>query len=153
MSLELRVLREEFTTKSTVGRLFYRFAPTDPWSWICYTLEDAVREAPGVPVTAWKVPDATAIPVGLYALSVTVSARFSANAGHPVSLPLLANVPGFAGVRMHGGNTAEDTEGCILVAYEHPITDLIRKTAIGDVLAIIETVGNAATVLVEGLRP
>lgn len=74
-----------------------------------WSLEDVVRERPGQPVQDWKIPARTAIPVGTYGLEVTMSNRFKR------PLPLLLNVPGFEGVRIHRGNTAEDTEGCIIV--------------------------------------
>ena len=75
----------------------------------CYGVEDEVR-GPG----AVKIHGKTAIPAGTYGLIVDRSNRFSALAGKDVFLPLLLNVPGFAGVRIHPGNTAADTEGCLL---------------------------------------
>lgn len=76
---------------------------------ICYTLEDEVREVPGLPVLEWKIPGETAIPRGEYRVRITHSPRFDRR------LPLLEGVPGYTGVRIHPGNTAKDTDGCILV--------------------------------------
>lgn len=75
----------------------------------CNTLEDVVREEPGVPVAQWKVPGVTAIPAGIYPVEITYSQRFKRD------LPLVMKVPGFTGIRIHAGNTDADTEGCILV--------------------------------------
>lgn len=75
----------------------------------CFTLEDVVRERDGEPVEAWKIRGETAIPRGTYPVTITWSNRFKRD------LPLVDRVPGFAGIRIHPGNTHEDTEGCILV--------------------------------------
>jgi hypothetical protein len=70
----------------------------------CFTLEDVVRPA-GAP----KVYGETAIPDGVFSVVVTKSQRFGRD------LPLVENVPGFEGIRIHPGNDAGDTDGCILV--------------------------------------
>ena len=99
----LRLLREPSARLVTFGTLFVDDVVE------CRTLEDQLRERPGVPVAAWKVPKRTAIPAGRYRLRMTMSVRFGR------VLPLLENVPGFTGIRIHTGNVIEDTEGCILV--------------------------------------
>lgn len=76
---------------------------------LCYVLEDKVREVEGQDVKVWKEQNTTAIPKGIYNVSITFSNRFQ------TKLPLLADVPGFTGVRIHSGNSSKNTEGCLLV--------------------------------------
>ncbi|MGE3276711.1 MAG: DUF5675 family protein [Vicinamibacterales bacterium] len=101
--MRLRVIREP----SRAGRTFGALYVDDVWQ--CWTLEDAIRERAGEPVEAWKVPGQTAIPAGRYRVLVTPSPRFKRE------LPILLDVPGFTGIRIHPGNTARDTDGCLLV--------------------------------------
>lgn len=105
--MQLRLAREPSGGGITPGRLFVDDVHA------CFTLEDVVRTGP-------KVPGATAIPAGRYRVRVTYSPRFKR------ALPLIMDVPGFEGIRIHAGNVAEDTEGCILVGNGrgfHSITD------------------------------
>lgn len=103
------LLREASTAVATLGRLYMDGEP------FCWTLEDPVRAdpVPETPSNEAKIPGRTAIPAGRYEVVLTLSPRFKRE------LPLLVNVPGFQGVRIHAGNRAEDTEGCILPGYEH----------------------------------
>lgn len=80
----------------TIGKLYIG---TD---YFCDTLEDTVR-------TGEKIAGKTAIPAGEYHVKKTYSPRFK------TQLPEILNVPNFTGVRIHSGNTAKDTEGCILL--------------------------------------
>jgi len=77
-------------------------------TFVCDVLEDEVREVPGQPVESWKVHGKTAIPAGTYEIAAEDSPRFG-----PDTLTL-RNVPGFKYIRIHAGNAAEDTEGCLL---------------------------------------
>ena len=72
----------------------------------CYTVEDTDRKLES---GGQKIQEETAIPLGTYPLSITMSTRFKKE------LILVNAVPGFTGVRIHSGNSSKDTEGCIIV--------------------------------------
>jgi hypothetical protein len=105
--MKLTLKRNIYTTHSTIGELYLDN------EFICYTLEDVVR-ADGV-----KIYGETAIPDGKYSVCLSYSNRFKR------VMPLLYNHPDlsvrgdgdviFRGIRIHSGNTDEDTLGCILV--------------------------------------
>ena len=93
-------------------------------AYFCDTLEPTWRNLNGVELkpeeengkysrvsgkVARKIPGHTAIPEGTYHVFITMSQKFKK------WLPYLMGVPGFEGIRIHAGNKAEDTQGCILV--------------------------------------
>lgn len=56
-----------------------------------------------------KVYGETAIPTGVYTVKMTYSPKYKRN------MPEVLDVPGFSGIRIHSGNTAKDSLGCILL--------------------------------------
>lgn len=58
-----------------------------------------------------KVFGSTCIPYGTYKVTITYSPKFKKN------LPLINNVKGFDGIRIHSGNTSSDTQGCVLLGF------------------------------------
>jgi len=113
----LEVKREPSAAGCTVGTLHV------DGNFECFTLEEVVREVPQLAVEKWKVPDETAIPSGTYDVIVDMSAHFQK------LLPLLQRVPGFEGVRIHSGNVAADTEGCILVGKRRTADSVLASRA------------------------
>ena len=91
----------------------------------CETLEDrdiGLKNTMSLEeIKALKKAGITAIPTGTYNVRMdVVSAKYSKSAWyinncHGSKMPRLENVPGYEGILMHPGNTAADTEGCILV--------------------------------------
>lgn len=97
--MKIVVRRFEYSNKYTIGRMYIN----DKTEQECFTLEDVVR-ASGV-----KVFGETAIPAGVYNVTLDFSPHFER------TMPHILNVPDFDGVRIHSGNDDADTEGCILV--------------------------------------
>jgi hypothetical protein len=100
----------------TIGRLYIRqqvmdeYLPGTEDKYFCDTLEPTWRDYEH---GAYKVKGRSAIPEGRYAVVISWSPKFKQ------SLPILLGGPEFnkqwQGIRIHAGNTAKDTEGCILV--------------------------------------
>jgi hypothetical protein len=93
--MQLQLKRYFFKDKYTIG-----FLSIDG-EYFSDTLEDPPRSI--------KVMHETCIPEGTYKVIINESVRFKRR------MPLLLDVPNFEGIRIHSGNTAADTSGCILV--------------------------------------
>ncbi len=116
----MKLVREPSSATATIGRLSVGGMHR------CYTCEDVAR--PGEA----KITGRTAIPEGRYRVIVTHSERFG------VALPLLVGVPGFTGIRIHPGNTADDTEGCILPGEGYAVDRVTNsRTAFARLFAAI----------------
>lgn len=132
--MDFYLIRNIYTPVNTIGDLLLDH------SVFCHTLEDVVR-----PMGAAKVPGETSIPSGRYRVILSYSKRFNR------IMPEILDVPNFSGVRMHGGNTAKDTEGCIIVSkniinksmvqgsMESQIVELMRTTNGPHYIEIIDT--------------
>jgi hypothetical protein len=118
--------RNKFFDNCTIGSLFLDS------EFFCFTLEDTDRflnDSMSVEeINKRKIYGSTAIPYGIYDIVVSYSNRFKKQ------LPEILNVKGFSGIRIHGGNTNEDTSGCILV---------------GNVLIGVDRIGDCSFVLSE----
>lgn len=65
-----------------------------------------------------KIQGETAIPNGRYRVTLEYSPKFSPRYGGR-RIPTIHDVPGFSGIRMHTGNDAHDSEGCVIVGVRH----------------------------------
>lgn len=113
--MELKLVRSVFNKKSTLGKLYLN------GEFFAFTCEDVVRNMRGD--CSKKIKNETAIDAGRYEVILSFSNRFQKY------LPLLLNVPCFEGIRIHGGNTAEDSEGCILVGAQGDMKERIWNCA------------------------
>jgi hypothetical protein len=86
------LIRYTRTETAILGSLYLNGA------FICYTLENAAK----------------AIPAGLYSIENSKSPKF----GRELPLLFSDNVPSRRGVRIHAGNTYQDSSACVLVGMK-----------------------------------
>lgn len=103
----------------TIGKLYINN------EYFCDTLEDKDRglteSMSKEEIQKIKIKGETCIPLGTYSISITYSNRFQKK------MPLINNVKGFDGIRIHSGNTDKDTEGCILVGENKVVGKVINS--------------------------
>ena len=125
-------LKRRYTAQDyTIGTLSIDGVP------FCDTLEPTDRGLKSSmtlqEIKANKVKGKTAIPTGIYHVDMnTVSPRLKNKSyAKPYGgrVPRLQGVKGFDGVLIHPGNTADDTEGCILVGRNTEVGKLTDSKA------------------------
>lgn len=129
-SKEIKLKRIAKKAGYTIGRLIV------DGKRVCDTLEDTDRGLKQnmslEEIKRRKVYGETAIPTGEYKIDLkTVSPRLGSRTQYRFCggrLPRLVGVPGYDGVLIHIGNTAKDTEGCILVGENKQVGMVLNST-------------------------
>ena len=136
--MRLILKRLYLKTDYTIGKLYM------DGKYFCDTLEDQVRDL----TKERKIPGRTAIPAGVYEIVVNVSPRFKRK------LPRLLDVPGFDGILIHRGNTAEDTTGRILVGGNRERGKVINSTRYEvQLTGILERAQEKGEITIEIIQP
>jgi len=125
MKLELK--RIAYRPAYTIGKLYI------DGKYFCDTLEDTQREV--------KIMHETCIPAGTYQVIINMSNRFKR------LMPLLVNVPGFEGIRIHNGANASHTSGCILTGKNSSIGQLTEsKTMFENLFKVLQSAKDKITI-------
>jgi len=102
ITIERKYKKENYT----IGKLYIDGVP------FCDTLEDKDRNLDSSmsleDILAKKVSGETAIPYGTYEAEINYSPKFKRD------LLLIKDVKGFEGIRVHAGNFASNSLGCVL---------------------------------------
>lgn len=112
-----------FTLKRTILAVGFTLGTLTVGTVHFNSVEDEVRTLSNCTLTTCqgKIEGKTAIPKGVYEIKDTYSPRFRKN------MLELQNVPGFRGIRIHSGNTADDTEGCLILGMQTTKNGVIRS--------------------------
>lgn len=93
--------------------------------YFCDTIEDTDRglddKMSEEEIVKYKIKSETAIPTGIYQVTITYSPKYKKN------MPLINNVKGYSGIRIHSGNTSKDTEGCLIVGKNKEVGKVLES--------------------------
>ena len=117
MNIQLKRIAKKETY--TIGKLYLDGV------YFCDTIEDKDRGLNQTmsinDIKKNKVYGETAIPTGTYKLVIDYSNRFKKNMAH------VLNVPGYEGIRIHTGNSAKDSLGCIIVGKNKVVGKVVES--------------------------
>lgn len=139
--MKLKLKRIALKDTYTIGKLYI------DGEYFCDTLEDKVRDLNKNGVFdngEKKIYGETAIPYGTYNVKWTYSNKFKKY------MPLIENVPSFAGIRIHAGNSSADTYGCILVGENKAVGKVLNsKNTVNKLYPIIQNACKKGSVTIE----
>ena len=105
--MRIELVRIAFKSTYTIGKLYVDGKYfSDVLEDVDRGLDSSMSESE---ILKKKVKGQTAIPTGHYVINITYSPKYKR------MMPLLLDVKGFSGIRIHSGNSSKDTEGCLIV--------------------------------------
>ena len=117
--MKIELVRIAFKDTYTIGKLYV------DGIYFCDVLEDKDRGLDSSmsesEILEKKVKGQTAIPTGHYVINITYSPKYKR------MMPLLLDVKGFSGIRIHSGNSSKDTEGCLLVGKNKQVGKVLES--------------------------
>ena len=133
--MELKLIRKYRKTDYTIGILYINN------KYFCEILEDTDRGLKDSmsleEIKKIKIKDQTCIPYGKYQILMTYSPKYKK------VMPLVNNVKGFEGIRIHSGNTNKDTSGCLLPGFNKIKGQVINsRETFNKLYSLIQTATN-----------
>ena len=137
--MKLTLKRIAFKPSYTIGKLYIDDI------YFCDTIEDFDRgltqDMSLSEINKIKVMHQTAIPHGEYEIIVNISPKYKR------LLPRLIDVPGFDGILIHRGNTADDSSGCIIIGENKVVGKVINST--GYEIKLVDKLKNAKEITID----
>ena len=141
--MELKLIRKYRKTDYTIGILYVNN------KYFCEILEDidrGLKDSMSLEeIKKIKIKDQTCIPYGKYQILMTYSPKYKK------IMPLVNNVKGFEGIRIHSGNTNKDTSGCLLPGFNKMKGQVINsRETFNKLYSLIQTaINNKENVTIE----